>query len=148
MLIGFTNETQTVDEGTLDSSLVFVEIATERDSEQLWEIEFRHVDIIAENIAIVKAFTYIGTGFDAQFGAIDQDPLTEPRRLIRGEKTISPIRTQIINDFLPESTECFKLSISFVPSVGIKEGARCDDVLGYFCIHTICILDNDGKVSF
>ena len=147
MLIGFTNQTQTVEETRI--GILPVLISTKRDSELSWDIMFHHVDVVADNIAIVKSLEYDGTGFDAQFGAKNMDPLQENGTLEMGEKTIRPLFTQIRDDLLPEMTECFQLSITFVPAEGIREGAKCDDELErFFCTHTICILDNDGKVSF
>ena len=55
----------------------------------------------------------------------------------------------IRNDFIPEEKECFTIRIIQVDVPGRKELFTCkEDNAGadsYFCDHTICIEDDDGR---
>ena len=92
--------------------------------------------------------------YDATFGRrvnLD-DPIEGTRDLLLGERTVSPLLTVIRNDFIPEEIECYTIRIFPVDVAGRHELFTCnEDNAGadsYFCVHTICIEDDDGKCYF
>ena len=68
------------------------------------------------------------------------------------EDTIPPLTTFIRDDRRPEDEECFTISIVPVDVLGRRELFACnEDDSGegnYFCQHTICIMDDDGRFTF
>ena len=106
----------------------------------------RHVDTLDENAAVVRNLVYGGNEkIDARFGTLTRGLLQEVRFLAPKQKVIR-FGLDIVNDFAIEEFEHLHLSLSFVPPEGIRGNAQCNDDLGYFCIHTIFIIDDDGKV--
>ena len=148
MLIGFTEKTRTVSEAAdgFDDFLFFINVKTETDSELRWEIVFRHVDVVGNDVADVTFFNYAedNATFDATFGTLMDDLLQETQFLDPGTETIKDLETRIIDDFAAEETEYFTLSIAFVPPIGIRNNAECIDALGFYCTFTVFIIDDDG----
>ena len=154
MVIGFTEETQCIPEDLIpgvDSFPVSINLATLRVSERVYGMFFR---LLAYGAATVVSFaSFFATDFDARFGGQKGDPIEEMDFLDPGEDTVRPQRTLIINDFIPEIEECFTIQISPIDVPGSKELYMCDFVdmsttppTNYFCEHTICIKDDDGKI--
>ena len=56
-----------------------------------------------------------------------------------GEDLFIPLR--ITNDFIPEEQECFTLQI--IPPDALSCNEDEDNASDYFCLHTICIEDDD-----
>ena len=86
MLFGFTKKTQTVSESDAAPGQDFfratIGFATQRDSEQPWEIVFRYIDSIGENSAVVRSLVYTGADkIDARFGDLVWGLLVEVRVL-------------------------------------------------------------------
>ena len=82
------------------------------------------------------------------------------RRFVRGSREISLVPSLhrastdalIRNDIIPEEIECYTIRIFPVDVPGRCELFTCnEDNAGadsYFCEHTICIEDDDGKCYF
>ena len=154
MVIGFTEERQNIPENEVpgvNEFLVFIDLATLRVSEREHRMSFR---LLASGGATVVSFaSFSAIDFDARFGGIEADPIEERDFLDPGEDTVRPRRTQIVNDFIPEDEECFTIQISPIDIPGLRELFMCDFVdmsttppTNYYCEHTICIKDDDGKI--
>lgn len=149
MIIGFAQRRQTVSEGEVPGEDVFIDISTItlRASEIEHRILYRLLSI---GTATVVPFTTFDTlDYDAQFGIEEGDHIEVLDSLEPGEIIISPQRVVIRNDFLPEDVECFSIRISPVENPGVRELFRCNEddstSVSFFCKHTVCIQDNDGK---
>ena len=146
MVIGFEIRNQRVSESQapagMDRFPLIINIMSEKTSEIDYEVPLRHVDHVGE--ATLEGLQQITLGFDALFGA--GDPLEEAQILFPGNQQLQ-ITTFIINDFRIEDQECFSLRV-VVPDVGRgRMSFRCnEDGAGddFFCLHTICIIDDDG----
>ena len=87
--------------------------------------------------------------FDALFGEgeVGQPPLLN-EGLSRGETSTS-FEVLIYNDIIPEEQQCLTIRISPVNVAGKnkREMFSCNEQgPSYFCEHTICIEDDDGKL--
>lgn len=149
MIIGFVNRTQTVSEG--DSFHLVIDVATQRPSERTHTIIFR-VQVADEQqpgIAAVRPLEGAGEtiDFDAHFGSFNNNRLQQTDDLNPGESSIPSLITQIVNDFEPEEEECFSIQITTSDNPGDRDLFFChpDPATEFFCVHTICIEDNDGK---
>ena len=82
--------------------------------------------------------------------APDEGPLEAEHLLRRGENEISPSLLVVIrNDFVIEDEECFTIRL-LTEDVQDRRQFTCNDensATNYFCEHTICILDDDGKYN-
>ena len=146
MVIGFEIRSQTVSESQAPPGMerfdIIINIMSERTSEIDYEVPLRHVDNIGE-ATLEGLLNQPTTEFDALFG--DGDPLEQTRFLFAGSQRLQTI-TIISDDFRAEDTECFTLRV-VVMDAGVRRNFRCnDDGAGgaFFCLHTICILDDDG----
>ena len=147
MVIGFEIRNQTVSESQappgMDTFPIIINITSNVTSEIDYEIPLRHVVNVGE--ATLEGVQPTTPEFDALFGA--GDPLEETRVLFARNRLLQ-ITTFIINDFRVEDRECFSLRV-VVPDAGpaVRRNFRCnEDGAGdaLFCLHTICILDDDG----
>ena len=154
MVIGFAERTQTTSESIVlsgeDIATVLIPLATLRTAEREHPMVFRLQT--SSSTATVEPIGTMATSFDAIFGSRDNidDPIEELFFLEALEDTILPLRTFIRNDFTAENTECFTIRVFPVDVPGRRELFTCneDDVVGatnYFCEHTICIEDDDGR---
>ena len=153
MIIGFTQRSQTVSEGDVlpgvDFTTRLIDVATERTSERRHIIVFRYLE--NRSTAIVQSFFTQRPDpfFDAHFSNVDSDPFEEIFFLEPGRSSIPSRFTDIRNDFRPEEDECFTIGI-FATDIGSRrESFSCNDepdATNYFCDHTICILDDDGRL--
>ena len=127
----------------MDRFPIRIYITSERESEIDYEVPLRHVENIGE--ATLEGLQPTTLEFDALFGA--GDPLEETQILFAGGQRLQ-ITTFIINDFHPEDRECFILRVVVIDAVpGVHKNFRCnEDGAGdaFFCLHTICIIDDDG----
>ena len=154
MVIGFTEERQYVSENEIPGVhefLVFIDLATLKVSEREHGMLYRLRTIGTATVVSFASFS--ATDFDARFGDEEGDPIEEMDFLMPGEDTIRPLRIQIFNDILPEDEECFTIQVSPINIPGFRELFMCDFVdmsttppTNYFCEHTICIKDDDGKI--
>ena len=150
MVIGFT-ERRTVSEcAGVDLFLLKINVSSLRPSERQYHMEFHIVE--SRTNATVETLVPTSNIYDATFGfrANLDDPIEVTRDLPLGERTISPLlQTAIRNDIIPEETECFTIRIWPVDLSGRHVLFDCNygylDVDSYFCEHTICIEDNDGR---
>ena len=154
MVIGFTERTQYVSENKLPGVFhffVLVDVATLRVSEIKHGMLYQ---LISGGTATVVSFLdVVEENIDAYFSSEEGDLLEEKGILLPGEDRIDPLRTEIVNDFIPEDEECFTIQISPIDIPGHRELFMCDFVdvttnppTNYSCLHTICITDDDGKI--
>ena len=152
MIIGFTTRSQTVSEGDAppgsDFNVLTIDVATERISERVHTIVFRHLE--SASTAIVQSFLIQrDPAFDALFGNEDNDPLEEIFHLQPGENVIPSRVTEVLNDFRFEDDECYTIRIVITDYWGGRELFTCnhdaDMADNFFCLHTICITNDDGK---
>ena len=125
----------------MDRFPIRINITSNITSEINYEVPLRHVDNVGD--ATLEGLQPTTLEFDALFGA--GDPLEETQILLAGGQRLQ-ITTFIINDFRPENQECFSLRV-FVLDIGVHENFRCNEDGvgdGFFCLHTICIIDDDG----
>ena len=147
MAIGFEIRNLTVSESQApdgkDRFTIRINITSNITSEIDYEVPLRHVDYVGE--ATLEGLPPTTPEFDALFGA--GDPLEETQILFAGNRLLQ-ITTFIINDFRAEDRECFSLRVVVMDTGrGMRMSFRCnEDGAGdaFFCLHTICIIDNDG----
>ena len=150
MVIGFTERRRTVSEGQVPGVHEFplqIDVATLRVSEREHRMLYR---VLSSGTARVVSFEFRDNlDIDARFGAIQADPIEQEDRLLPGRDFIDPLQTAIRNDFVPEDEECYSITID-IP--GLRELFMCDFVdlsstppMSFFCEHTICIANDDGK---
>jgi hypothetical protein len=150
MVIGFTLRSQTVSESQAPSGqssfIVDIEVMSERASEVDYKFLVRHVDNVGdaavtreENVMLVT------TGFDALFGI--GKPLEEMQVLAAGNQQLS-VNAVIIDDVHAEEEECFTLRIVVMDTgIGMHRNFTCNEFnnpVDFFCLHTVCIEDDDG----
>ena len=146
MIIGFTSRSQTVSEGDApprsDFNDLRIDVATERISERIHTIVFRHLESVST--AIVQSSVILRDPlFDATFGNEDNDPLEGRFPLQPGESDIPSLVTSVLNDFRPEDDECYTIGIFPTNIGGARDLFICNDDVdmedNFFCLHTICI---------
>ena len=147
MIIGFTTRSQTVSEGDAppgyDFNRLTIDVATERTSERIHTIIFRHLE--SASTAIVQSNVIQRDPlFDAIFGNEDNDPLEERFPLPPGESDIPSLVTSVRNDFCAEDEECYSIGIFTTVVTGAREIFTCNNK--FFCLHTICITNDDGRL--
>ena len=88
---------------------------------------------------------------DALFGNINPTTgdLEIERLLISGILALQPpLMLTIVNDFIPEPLECFTIDIASPDVIGDRDIFECfdddDNSDSFFCLHEICIEDDDG----
>ena len=154
MIIGFTERRRTVSEGLFPDSDEFplqIDVATLRVSERWYGMLYR---VLSSGTATVVSFAFVDNlDFDARYGSIQADPIVQRDQLLPGRDFIDPLQTAIRNDFVPENEECYSIQISPIDIPGLKELFMCDFAdtsstppMSFFCEHTICIEDDDGKL--
>ena len=151
MIVGFTQRSRTVSEGDAprgsEFNNVLIDVSTERTSEREHTIVFRYLESrstarVQSNVIQRDPF------FDVLFGNEDTDPIEERFTLEPGRSSIPSVLTNIRHDFRPEIDECFTIGIFSTDIGGTMESFSCNDepdAANYFCDHTICILDDDGR---
>ena len=147
MVIGFEIRNQTVSERQAPSGMdrfpIRINITSERTSDLDYYVPLRYVDNVGE--AILEGFQSTTLEFDALFGY--GDPPEVEQVLFAGSQQLQET-SFIINEFLAEDRECFSLRVVVLDAgPGVRTNFRCnEDGAGdaFFCLHTICILDDDG----
>ena len=149
MVIGFTQRIQTVSEndvGPVSSFLLDIDVAILRPSEQEYEIIYR---LISSGTATVAAFDSFLRWTDAFFGSQNGDSIKQYNIIYPGETVINSLVTMIVDDFIPEEEECYTIRITQDDISGsLRNQFTCTNDLvnsNFFCTHTICIEDDDGK---
>ena len=154
MVIGFTERRQTVSEGQVpgvDEFSLQIDVDILRVSEREHRMLYR---VLSSGTARVVSFAFRDNlDYDARFGSVGSDPIEQEDRLLPGRNFTGPLQTIIRNDFIPEDEECYSMQISPIDIPGLREIFTCDFVdtsvippRSFFCEHTICIEDNDGKL--
>ena len=154
MVIGFTERRRTVSEGLfpgVDEFPLQIDVATLRVSERLHRMLYR---VLSSGTATVVSFAFFNNlDYDARYGAVQADPIEQEDQLLPGRSLIDqPLQTAIRNDFRVEAEECYSIRIFPILIPGLREFFMCDFVdtsstppMSFFCEHTICIEDDDGK---
>ena len=124
-----------------------IDVATERTSERIHPILFRHLK--GRSTAIVESnIIQRDPLFDAVFANEDNDPIEERYSLLPGSDHIPSLITEVRNDFYIEDDECYTIGIFTTNVDGAREVFTCNDdediADNFFCLHTICILNDDG----
>ena len=122
-----------------DRFIVNIEVASERTSEIDYEVHFRHVQNV-EDATLEEISQQTTAEFDALFGS--GNPLEEMRVLAAGSRQLS-VDAVIIDDFNAEGLECFTLRIVIDTDIQ-RINIRCNEFNNFFCLHTVCIEDDDG----
>ena len=130
MIIGFNQRARTVLE---NDTKIRLDVHSLRLSELDYEV-------------LISIRPYTTSQFDGQFGIqLDNstDPLRESYMLYSGDQVINGIEIIVHDDPFPETDECYTIEIW----MGVSELCYEDysHPTDYFCKHTICIEDNDGK---
>lgn len=120
-----------------------------------YKLVFRHVQ--SSSTAIVESFTppNFHTQFDARFGLRQEDPNDEESPLedirvlwARNNDLKNPLLTAIVKDFIPEEEECYTIRILSPDTQTLRKTFACNEDFesprDFFCLHTICIEDDDG----
>ena len=157
MIIGFTQRRQTVSESDAplgaDTFPITLDVSSLRMSELAYEVLFRVLE--TGNATVEASNVQFQENFDALFGTriTAQDPIVDSRLLAVGNLEVTALMTQVRNDFRPEDQlKCYDIRI-LSPDVNPGAGLghiifTCnedeDDPVNYFCISTICIIDDDG----
>ena len=149
MFIGFTKRIQSVSEGEVQPEEyipITVNVSTNRMSEINYNVYFQYQDVTSS--AIVEPLSSNESiEYDALFGErLDlNEPILELQEIKAGQTSTS-IQLLIFNDLIPEEEECFTLRILPVDVVGLRNLPECNENGdSFFCEHTICIIDDDGK---
>ena len=133
---------------------ISLEIHSNKISELDYVIRFRHIQGNNPTDAIVETYDFIdpvfNSNFDARFGDRTNpnnplDPLESTRILSKGLLApYVPLTTHIFPDVRPEEDECYTINI-FTEIHDSRP--RCNDNPDdFFCDHTVCILNDDGKL--
>ena len=156
MIIGFTERIRTVSEGhygVVDIFQLQINVSSLRTSEREHPVVFRILE--SSTNATVETRTPSSIIYDATFGQRGNldDPIELVLDLLPGQRSFFQLPlTDIRNDLIPEEKECFTIGIFPIDVPGRRELFACnEDSVGadsYFCEHTICIEDDDGKCYF
>ena len=138
---------------------VLIPVNAARPAEKDVQLLFRVVETIS-NATVDSVILDIDSDFDALFGIRTPGDFLEERRILfmgTTELVDPPLTARIRKDFVIEELECFTIEI--LP-VEIGSGSGQDDQLesficnedevdavDHFCLHTICIEDDDGELS-
>ena len=153
MTIGFTQMRQNVSEADrpFPQDQRF-SIDVDVRSEGVSEIDFNvTIEVTGSGAAKVADIRADITGNDALFGTLNETTreLMDTRLLVNGSTVLqTPLRVTIINDMDPEPRECFQLLITSPDVEGDRDIYECfnadDNSDSFFCLHEICIEDDDG----
>ena len=159
MIIGFVQRRQTVSEASpivspipVLSFPINVDVLSMIVSEINYTVTF---EAPASNMGrTAKVGDYRATNLldhDAIFGIFNATTgdLEDTHLLMNGSRTLQTMLTiTIINDFNPEPEECFTIAIASPDVAEDRDIYECfddaDNMDSFFCLHDICIEDNDG----
>lgn len=154
MIIGFSQRIQTVSESDVpegaNSLTLTLDVHSLRLSETDYVVQFRALE--SSNASVEAVNVQFQLLFDALFGNTKspEAPITDTRRLRSGNLRLSnTLSITIINDFVSEDPlKCLTIRILSPDVVGDRQIFTCnedeDKQLDFFCLHTICIEDDDG----
>ena len=153
MIIGFTERRRTVSESDASEGMdvfpINLNVRSLRLSELQYEVLFR---VLETGNATVEAYNIqFRENYDALFGTRSsaQDPIVDSRLLAVGSLQLTTLRTYTRNNLYPEDPlKCYDIRILSPDQVGGRYIFTCnedeDNPENYFCISTICIIDDDG----
>ena len=151
MVIGFTQRMVTISESMAlpgeDFFNIDISVSTLRTSEREHPMVFRLQESTSSAI-VVPGGDLSNKFLDAVFGtrAHSDDLIQQEFDLDVLVETIPSLPVDIRNDFFIEDEECFTIRIYAVDVPGRLELFRCNEEgPNFFCKHTICIQDDDGK---
>ena len=149
MIIGFTQRRQTVSEA---DGLITVDVRSMVLSEINYNVSFgAPASNMGKNASVGDNQATNILDHDALFGAFNATTgyLESFRLLINGSTVLStPLTLTIVNDFNPEPIECFTIGIASPDVAGDHECFDdVDNSDSFFCLHEICIEDDDGLFS-
>ena len=159
MIIGFTERSRTVSESMAppgaDTFPLLIPLVTLRRAERDHPMNFRlQSRAVSSTTAIVEPIgEVVNVLYDATFGLRDNigGPINEFFVLEALEGTIPSLITSIRDDLRPEDEECFTIRVLPVDVPGRRERFTCNEddsgADNYFCEHTICIMDDDGRFA-
>ena len=145
MVIGFAQRTQTVSErqGPANSDRFYIPLDVH--AMIFSEKEFMVNFVLLRGDAVVQATNLVLELPDALFGISSAACLTDTRKLVIVSSILQPpLLAIIINDFIPENVEFFEIGIV----IRSRDNFACrgDDSDGFFCRHTVFIVDDDGQL--
>ena len=158
MVIGFSQRSQTVSESQAppnsDRFTTPLDVRAMIISEKEFRVNF--ILLSASTNTEVQPNAMFLRISDALFGTrASATAEISDTRTLRVEETIvgtpTPLDATIINDFRPEGEESFTIEIR-IPDSGDRDNFECttDEEVpppdGFFCRHTIFIVDNDGQL--
>ena len=122
---------------------ITVNVSKNRISEINYTVYIQYQDVISR--AIVEPLSSNDVEYDALFGErLDSNKPIEELQEIRPGQNSTSIHLKILNDLIPEEEECFTLRI-LLEYVLFGDLPECNENGDFFCEHTICIIDDDGK---
>ena len=161
MIIGFTQRRRIVSEADGPfrqdlSFLITVDVGSMNVSDINYIVSFEapasnmgRTANVGDNQALYYTFDH-----DALFGTFNATTgdLEDLRLLPSGSTILSnPLILTIVNDFNPEPEECFTIDIASPDVAGDRNIYECfdddDNMDSFFCLHEICIVDDDGLFS-
>ena len=160
MIIGFTQRKQTVSEADRPSPLqLSFDITVDVMSMIVSEIDYIVFFVApASNVGRTA-----NVGDTQPINILDHDALfgkfsatagdLEDFRLLKNGSTVlnNPLTLTIVNDFNPEPIKCFTIDIASPDVTGDRDIYECfgddDNSDSFFCLHQICINDDDGLCS-
>ena len=132
------------------SFTINVEVRSMLESEKSYNVTFKAPTSIMGYAGCNQPMNLLD--YDALFG--DFNATTgdfDVRLLINGSTVLNtPLTLTIVNDFNPEPVECFTINIGSPGIAGDLDIFECfdddddDNMDMYFCLHEICIEDDDG----
>ena len=152
MIIGFTQRGQNVSEADVPNVTDFqiiVNVMSFIVSEINYNVIFETPNRRGIGVPDVGDLKSSIRGHDALFGTFNEtvDDFQEIHLLSNGSLSTSFI-VKIINDFTPEPVECFTINIVSPDVAGDRDIYECyddhDNMNMFFCLHKICIEDDDG----
>ena len=151
MVIGFTQQMVTVSESMVppgeDFLNIDISVSTLRTAEREHPMIF-HLQESTSSAIVAPVGDLSNKFLDAVFGtrAHPDDIIHEQFDLDVLVETIPSLAVDIRNDFFIEDEECFTIRIYAVDVPGRLELFQCNEGgTNFFCEHTICIQDDDGK---
>ena len=147
MVIGFSQRSQTVVEYGTSGITLPINVHALRISEVEYQVAFRIAETNTTTATVAANNIHLESMSDALFGnrSGEGNDIEDSRVLSVGSLEITELTTFIQNDNRVENTECYTIEI--IPPKNSSGDFSCnddDDAVNSFCLHTVCIDDNDG----
>ena len=155
MFIGFTQRIQTVSEsqapGNSDRFNTLLDVRAKIISEKRFQVNFilesgPTTEVQATNLVLKSPDALFGTREDAVSDIMDTRSL-----VILNDTLRTPLEATIIDDFRTENLEFFTIEIDILDSddrdnFECGKDAAIPPPTGFFCQHTVYIVDDDGQL--